>query len=146
MQLASLIISKTVAYNLIKAGWLVDWSMASGASSQKIGYFADDKLQGLVEFERVPRSLYNFIYLIEVAPWNRGKEKQIKDVAGVLLAYVAKDSMESGFDGFVTFISKTILVDHYIDRYGARILHDNQLVFDTTASQKLIDRYLEADQ
>lgn len=128
---------------MMDAGWLFDWNKSSGAVSQKIAYLIADELQGLVEFERVPSSLYNVIYLIEVAPHNVGKAGVIDNVAGVLFAYVAQDSLNAGFEGFVMFYSKTILVDHYIEKYGAKVIHDNQLMFDTAASEKLIQEYLE---
>jgi hypothetical protein len=86
--------------------------------------------------------LWNFIYLIEAAPWNIGKQKKVLDVAGVLFAYVARDSLEADFDGFVAFHSKTVLVEHYIEKYGAKIIRGDQLMFDTSASVKLVEEYL----
>jgi len=35
-------------------------------------------------------------------------------MAGTLFAYVAKDSLDAGFEGFVVFDSKTILVNKYL--------------------------------
>jgi len=82
------------------------------------------------------------IYLIEAAPQNVGRNKKILDVTGVLFAYVARDSLEAGFDGFVAFHSKTILVNHYIRKYGAKVIRGDQLMFDTHASLRLIREYL----
>ncbi|MDR0627087.1 MAG: hypothetical protein LBG11_07490 [Bifidobacteriaceae bacterium] len=109
---------------------------------QKVGYLVGDQLQGLVQFERVPESLFNFIYLIEAAPWNRGRRKAVNNVVGVLFATVAQDSLDVGFDGFVAFRSKTVLKDHFIKKYGAKVLYDDQLFFDTAASRKLVEEYL----
>jgi hypothetical protein len=96
-----------------------------------------------VEFERVPQSRYNFIYRLESAPHNVGKSKVYDNVAGTLLAYVARDSFNYGFDGFVVLKSKTILVNHYINKYGAKLIGDgNRLYFDTNASKRLIKIYL----
>jgi len=142
MELINIFIDKKASKKLLLAGWKFDWSISSGAVSQKIGYFEQDELQGIVEFERVPSSMYNFIYLIELAPWNVGNKKKVHNVAGTLLAFVAQDSLNAGFDGFIAMQSKTILEKHYIEKYGARSIGGGRLVFDTAASKKLIKQYL----
>jgi hypothetical protein len=145
MELIKVIISKKEATNLKKAGWNFDWGINSAENSQKIAYVSDEKVQGLVEYERVPSSSFNFVYLIELAPWNIGKARQKQDVAGVLFAFVAKDAFLAGFDGFVMFFSKTILVDHYVKKYGAILIGNNRLKFDRNASKKLIKEYLKEE-
>ena len=143
MQLLSVNIVLSTAKQLKKDGWNFDWDKSFGAISQKIAYLDDDKIQGLVEFEEVPSSLYNIIYRIELAPENIGKNKRIDNIAGTLFAYVAKDSLDAGFEGFVVFDSKTILLDHYVKKYGAQVLFGNRLYFDTKASKALIKKYLK---
>ena len=76
-------------------------------------------------------------------PENIGKSRKIDNVAGTLFAYVAKDSPDAGFEGFVVFDSKTILIDHYVAQYGAQVLFGNRLYFDTKASKALIKKYLK---
>ncbi|MDR0591820.1 MAG: hypothetical protein LBG60_00895 [Bifidobacteriaceae bacterium] len=144
-QIANVTIDRETAARMLNAGWEFDWSLSVGASVQKVGYLVGDQLQGLVQFERVPESLFNFIYLIEAAPWNRGRRKAVDGVVGVLFATVAQDSLDAGFDGFVAFKSKTVLKDHYVKKYGAKVLFDDQLFFDTAASLKLIADYLGGD-
>ena len=141
-QIANVTIDKETAAKMLNAGWEFEWSLSVGASVQKVDYLVGDQLQGLVQFERVPESLFNFIYLIEAAPWNRGRRKAVNNVVGVLFATVAQDSLDAGFDGFVAFRSKTVLKDHYIKKYGAKVLYDDQLFFDTAASRKLVEDYL----
>jgi len=85
----------------------------------------------------------SIICRIELAPENIGKNKKIENVAGTLFAYVAKDSLDAGFEGFVVFDSKTLLVEHYVEKYGAQILFGNRLYFDTKASKALIKKYLK---
>lgn len=145
MELAKVTVGKDTAKRMMADGWLFDWSISSGAVSEKVAYLLDGSIQGLVEYERVPSSLFNFIYLIEAAPENVGRDKKILDVVGVLFAYVARDSLKAGFDGFVAFHSKTVLVDHYIKKYGAKIIRGDQLMFDTEASLLLINEYLGDD-
>jgi len=145
MQLLSVNIVLSTARQLKKDGWNFDWDKSFGAISQKIAYLENEKIQGLVEFEEVPSSLYNIIYRIELAPENIGKHKKIDNIAGTLFAYVAKDSLDAGFEGFVVFDSKTILINHYVEKYGARILFGNRLYFDTKASKALIKKYLKEE-
>ena len=116
MQLLSVNIVLSTAKKLKKDGWKFDWEKSFGAVSQKIAYLENEKIQGLVEFEEVPSSLYNVIYRIELSPENIGKNRKIDNVAGTLFAYVAKDSLDAGFEGFVVFDSKTILIDHYVEK------------------------------
>ena len=145
MNLLSVNIVLSTAKQLKNDGWKFDWDKSFGAISQKIAYLEDDRIQGLVEFEEVPSSLYNIIYRIELAPENIGKNRKIDNIAGTLFAYVAKDSLDAGFEGFVVFDSKTILVDHYVKKYGAQVLFGNRLYFDTKASKVLIDKYLKGE-
>jgi len=91
-------------------------------------------------------SLYNIIYRIELAPENIGKNRKIDNIAGTLFAFVAKDSLDAGFEGFVVFDSKTILIDHYVKKYGAQILFGNRLYFDTNASIALINKFLKGKE
>ena len=41
--------------------------------------------------------------------------------------------------------SKTILIDHYVKKYGAKVLFGNRLYFDTNASKALINKYLKGE-
>jgi hypothetical protein len=63
------------------------------------------------------------------------------------IAYLEKEKiqglLDAGFEGFVVFDSKTILIDHYVEKYGAQILFGNRLYFDTKASKALINKYLK---
>ena len=145
VQLLSVNIVLSTAKQLKKDGWKFDWDKSFGAISQKIAYLENDKVQGLVEFEEVPSSLYNIIYRIELAPEIIGKHKKIDTIAGTLFVYVAKDWLDAGFEGFVVFDSKTILIDHYVKKYGAQVLFGNRLYFDTNASKALIKKYLKGE-
>jgi GNAT superfamily N-acetyltransferase len=118
-------------------GFEFDWTARSNDQTQTVARIEDDQIAGLIEFERIPRSLFDFLHLIEVKPEYRGT-----DVAGKLLAYVARDSFDQGFEGFVVLEPKTLLYEYYIEKYGAKPLPGRRLHFDTEASQALIERYL----
>ena len=115
-----------------------NWKMKS--SDENIIYAAtvQDDIAGLVEFERKASDLHNFMYLIEVTPSYRGTT-----TAGELLAFIGKDSLENGFDGFVVFESKSLLYEYYIYKYGAKPVRGRRLYFDEAATRRLIRIYLE---
>jgi len=117
-----------------------NWNMKSSDGSVIYSANVQNDIAGLIEFERKVKDLHNFMYLIEVAPEFRGTT-----VAGELLAFVGKDSLEAGFDGFVVFESKSLLYEYYIDKYGAKPIRNRRLYFDEEATRRLIKIYLEAN-
>ena len=115
-----------------------NWKMKSSDESVIYAAAVADDIAGLVEFKRSVKDLYNFMYLIEVAPIYRGTS-----IAGELLAFIGKDSLENGFDGFVVFESKSLLYEYYISKYGAKPVRGRRLYFDEAATRRLIRIYLE---
>ena len=70
--------------------------------------------------------------------------KKNQGIAGLLLAHVAQDAFNRGFEGFMMCLSKTALLDYYVRRYGcSRIANTNRVMFHTAACQLLIDRFLK---
>jgi GNAT superfamily N-acetyltransferase len=121
-------------------GFEFDWTARSNDQTQTVARVENGQIAGLIEFERIPRNLFDFLHLIEVKPEYRGT-----DVAGKLLAYVARDSFDHGFEGFVVLEPKTLLYEYYIEKYGAKPLPGRRLHFDTEASKALIERYLSSE-
>ena len=117
-----------------------DWTRKSSDESVTYAANVQNDVAGLIEFDRNTRDLHNFMYLIEVAPMFRGTT-----VAGELLAFIGKDSLENGFDGFVVFESKSLLYEYYIDKYGAKPIKNRRLYFDEAATRRLIKIYLEVN-
>jgi hypothetical protein len=60
------------------------------------------------------------MHLIESAPFNIGKEKTYLGVPGNLVAFACKLSFQRGGDGYVSFLSKTKLIEHYEKNLGCR--------------------------
>lgn len=54
-----------------------------------------------------------FMDLIENVSFNKDRKKLYNGVAGNLVAFACKLSFEQGFDGVVSFIAKTQLIEHY---------------------------------
>lgn len=141
-------VNKSMSDELLSAGWNFDWSIDRDKPSDpdieyyKVGAFVGDELEGLIKYTRRSEELFNFVHLIELAPYNIGRDKTYDGVAGALFAYVALDSLEQGFDGFIVFESKSVLYNHYMLKYGAKPTLGKLLMFDKQTSIKLINDYL----
>ena len=127
-------------HDLSEYGYVFDWTKRSSERSETVAIYHDGFVSGLVEFERRPETLLNYMWLIEVADDFKGA-----NTAGKLLAYVGKDSLEAGFEGFVMFETKTYLYNHYIKAYRAKPVRDRYLAFDTEATKWLIKTYLNEE-
>jgi len=81
------------------------------------------------------------MHLIESSSFNRGKRKVYLGVPGNLVAFACKHSFDNGYAGFVSFESKTKLIDHYRESLGAHVLFGNIMAIDTIAAAKLVKQY-----
>lgn len=96
-------------------------------------------IQGLISLEI--KSDHVYIHLVENASFNKGKTKMYAGVLGNLVAFACKLSFQRGYEGNVSFFSKTQLVQHYIDSLGAMHVGGRIMIIDTIAALKLIDKY-----
>jgi len=81
--------------------------------------------------------------LIESAKFNKGKNKLYRGVAGNLVAFACKLSFEKGYDGIVSFISKTQLIGHYEQTLGAKLFGGNRMFIDTREALILTTKYFK---
>ena len=100
-----------------------------------------DIVQGLISFTVKVDHVY--MYLLESAPFNLGKNKLYEGVPGNLLACACRVSFQRGAEGFVSFESKTKLIDHYVETLGAFHLGGHLMVIDMIAARRLVDRYFK---
>jgi len=84
-----------------------------------------------------------YIHLIESAPFNRGKNKIYLGVPGNLVAFACKISFHRGFEGYVSFRSKTDLIGHYEKILGAAHIGSQLMIIDTFSAQNLINIYFK---
>ena len=82
--------------------------------------------------------------VLEVAPHNIGDEKRYDYVAGCLIAFACRESfkIEGNYKGFLTFISKTDLINWYSEKYGAELALGQRMFIDWENGKKLIEKYL----
>ena len=83
------------------------------------------------------------MHLVENAPFNLGKRKVYAGVAANLVAYACKESFQSGFEGNVAFISKTQLLDYYVETLGAIHIGAQRMIIETKPALKLINKYFK---
>jgi len=126
-----------------KNGWLFNWKLELKYPERdvfKLTIVNNEKIiQGLISLE--VKSDHIYMHLVESAPFNKGKEKVYAGVPGNLVAYACKLSFQRGHEGNVAFISKTQLVEHYIETLGAIHFGGRLMIIDTKAAMKLINRY-----
>ncbi len=81
------------------------------------------------------------MHLIESAPFNKGKAKVYAGIPGNLVAFACKLSFQRGCDGYVSFIARTKLIDHYIKTLYVVHVGAQRMIINTKAALKLIDKY-----
>jgi len=84
-----------------------------------------------------------YMDLIESAKFNKGKNKLYRGVAGNLVAFGCKMAFEKKYDGVVSFIAKTQLIEHYEQTLGAKLFGGNRMFIDTKESLILTTKYFK---
>lgn len=126
-------------------GWLFDWKKEA-LHDKRIVYKLTIKdnpsiVQGLVSIEQ--KEDHIFLNLIESAPFNIGKRKVYYGVPGNLIAYACRLSFQHGYCGFVSFHSKTKLVEHYKKELQAEHIGGNLMVINERAAKYLVEKYFK---
>lgn len=128
-----------------KNGWLFNWANEFKQPDRDIFKITitgnPGIIQGLVSITE--REDHVYIHLIESAPFNLGRNKVYLGVPGNLFAFVCRISFHRGFDGYVSFTSKTQLIEHYEMTIGAKNIGGQLMVITTDAALKLIDKYFK---
>lgn len=128
---------------ITKKDWVFDWKKEIEDESRevyKLVIVNNEKIsQGLVSI--TDNNDHIFMNLIESAKFNKGKNKLYEGIPGNLVAFACRLAFEKGYDGVVSFIAKTKLVNHYKTSLGATIFHGDQMFIDTPAALKLIRQY-----
>jgi len=98
-------------------------------------------VQGLLSIKK--ESDHIFMNLLENAPFNIGKNKLYEGVAGNLVAFACKLSFQYGFEGFVSFTSKTNLIEHYEKSLGGYHFGGHKMIIPTHSSKLLVEKYFK---
>jgi hypothetical protein len=93
-----------------KEGWLFDWKSEFKMPDRDVYKLTivnnQTVIQGLICLSVKTDHVY--MHLIESAPFNKGKDKVYAGVPGNLVAFACKLSFQRGFEGYLSFLAKTI--------------------------------------
>jgi len=137
-------ITKTDLKSITKRkGWLFNWKQELKKPERDIYKLTivnnQNIVQGLVSLEVKPDHVY--MHLVESSPFNKGKKKIYAGVPGNLVAYACKLSFQRGHEGNVAFVSKTQLIDHYIESLGAIHFGGRLMIITPNSALKLVNKY-----
>ncbi len=142
----SLLTKKDLVLITKKNNWLFNWRHEFNDLSKEVYKLTiahnSQVIQGLISL--TIEDDHVFMHLIESAPFNRGKQKIYLGVPSNLVAYACKISFQRGFDGFLSFRSKTQLIEHYIQTLGAYHFGGHLMIIPTEASKKLVSQYFKS--
>ena len=126
-----------------KTGWLFSWATELKFTDRQVFKLTirdnPNIIQGLASI-----SDYNdhyYLHLVESAPFNLGKNKLYEGVPGNLFAFTCKTAWDKGYQGFVSFTSKTKLIEHYETSLGATPVGGHKMVIFPHDALKLIRKY-----
>ncbi len=128
-----------------QAGWLFDWKFEFNQIDREVYKLTIVENPGIIQglISLTVRRDHVYMFLLESAPFNIGKNKLYEGVPGNLVAFACKLSFQRGGDGFVSFESKTKLIDHYVAALGAYHFGGRLMVIDTIAAKRLVDKYFK---
>ena len=141
----SLLIKVEVKGLIKKNGWQFNWTSELKLPSREVYKLTitnnPNIIQGVVSLEVKTDHVY--MHLIESAPFNIGKNKTYLGVPGNLVAFACKLSFQRGGEGYVSFLSKTKLIDHYEKSLGAVHIGGGNMVITTETALKLTNKYFK---
>jgi hypothetical protein len=141
----SLVGSKDLKSVTKKNGWLFDWKAEFKRPDRDVYKLTisvnPEMIQGLMSISEREEHIY--MHLIESAPLNLGQNKRYVGIPGNLVAFACRIAFHRGFEGYVSFTAKTILIEHYQNTLGAIHIGSNLMVINTEAASRLIDKYFK---
>jgi hypothetical protein len=128
-----------------KADWLFDWGKEIKQTDRAVYKLVTVQnptiVQGLLSLSDMGDHVY--MHLIESAKFNKYVNKMYKGVPGNLVAFACKMAFEKKYDGVVSFVSKSQLVEHYKTSLGAKQFSGNRMFIDTKESYSLVKNYFK---
>ena len=126
-----------------KNGWLFNWTGEFKLTDRRVFKLTirnnPEIIQGLLSISDYGDHYY--LHLVESAPFNLGRSKLYEGVPGNLFAFTCKTSWDQGYQGFISFTSKTKLVTHYEKTLGATHVGEQKMVIFPQEALRLIKKY-----
>ncbi len=140
------LVSNAELKNIAKQkGWIFDWKFELKQPEREVYKLSIANnptiIQGLISLEAKVDHIY--LHLVESASFNKGKTKIYAGVPGNLVAYACRLSFQRGYEGNVSFLSKSQLISHYVKTLGAFHVGGRIMIIETNAALKLIDKYFK---
>ena len=130
---------------LKKAEWAFNWQTELKDKARQVYKLTTVNnttiIHGLISL--TDKGDHVFMELIESAKFNKGKNKLYRGVAGNLVAFACKLSFEKGYDGVVSFLAKTQLIQHYEQTLKAKVFAGNRMFIDTREALILTTKYFK---
>ena len=145
---AEIISAKIANMPLKKDGWNFNWKKLFDEKNTKT-YVLRIKTEtatteGVLQL-RIEEEML-IMDLIEIAPHNLGSTSKKYDfVAGCLIAFACRESfitLDGNYKGYLTFTSKTKLINWYSTKYGAVLANGQNMYIDEDQGSILINEYL----
>ncbi|MEM7572699.1 MAG: hypothetical protein AAF433_07355 [Bacteroidota bacterium] len=131
-----------------KDGWQFRWKKlgkTEGAQFYKLVTVEDPEVvEGMLMLTLINEEIL-YMNNIEVAPHNYGKDGKYDNIAGGLIAFGCYKSFEQGrnyYLGYLSFDSKTQLIELYQNKCGATFAMGQKMFFDPSAGKQLMQKYL----
>jgi hypothetical protein len=135
----------TDSKHIKKSEWAFNWHTEIKDKSKQVFKLTTANnptiIHGLISLK--DKGDHIFMYLIESAKFNKGKNKLYKGVAGNLIAFSCKISFGQGYEGLVSFIAKTQLIQHYQQTLSAKLFGGNRMFIDTREALILTTKYFK---
>jgi len=126
-----------------KNGWKFDWKKEYLQPDREVFKLTilwnPTVIHGLISISQ--KQGYIEMNLIESAPFNYGHNKMHYGVAGNLVAFACKRSFDLGFEGYVFFTAKTVLMGHYSKTLGAVPIGGQRMIIEEEQAFELVKRY-----
>lgn len=121
-QIEVLPVKNTDYKSLSKARYFFDWKEERKAEVYKLVMKGQQDILGLISIERIPSEWRIHIRLLSVSKENSGKGKVFENIAGNLIASVAKIAVaEFGALACVSLRPKSSVAQHYITKYNMHV-------------------------
>lgn len=133
------------AKQIKKTEWQFDWHKELKDKTKEVYKLTTVNnptiIQGLISIE--DKQDHVFMHLIESSKFNKGKNKVYIGVPGNLVAYACKLSVDKGYEGFLAFDAKSILIKHYEQSLHATHFRGLRMFIEPSAALKLISQYFK---
>jgi len=140
------LVTKSDLKTVVKSkGWSFDWKYEFNQSDREVYKLTiidnPNVVQGLISL--TVKTDHVYMFLLESAPFNIGKNKLYEGVSGNLVAFACKVSFNNGYDGYLAFDAKTVLVKHYQETLYATHFKGTKMMIETPAANRLISKYFK---